>query len=314
MATAIPPLKDSEKIEVGYAKPDGEPPKAAVGAVSSIIVASYNIRYAVGSYLISNGLLRKIGLRGDRKRAKHVARNIQTAASAFTTGQLLPPVDVLALQEADKQTTRTGKHHVARELAEALNLDWIHVPAGLPRGVKPKPRQWWLDFEEPIWLHDPGDTGIGLLSRLPLNNVTRIDLPWHECPWRPRLAMAATVTIGARSLRIINAHVDPHAAVGGQLEQLEALVREADKNSGPSLILGDFNTLSKTKVVQTRSFFESHGYSTPFPSGTVTWRGMGIRLQADWIFYRDLKISRWGVARPLSVSDHWPIWAEVVAA
>src|SRR5258705_704679 len=88
MATAIPPLKDSEKIEVGYA--DGEPRKAVVGAVSSIIVASYNIRYAVGSYLISNGLLRKIGLRGDRKRAKYVAQNIQTAARAFSAGQLLP--------------------------------------------------------------------------------------------------------------------------------------------------------------------------------------------------------------------------------
>jgi len=311
MATAIPPLKDSEKIEVGYARPDGEPSKATVDDVSNIVIASYNIRYAVGSYLISGGLLRKFGLNGRRKRAMQVGSNLQTAARAFTAGQLLPRVDVLALQEADKGTKRTGKHHVARELAEDLKLDWIHVPAGLPRGVKPKTRQWWLDFEEPIDLHDPGDTGIGLLSRLPLSNVTRIDLPWHECPWRPRLAMAATITVGPRSLRIINAHVDPHAAVGGQLEQLEALVQEADKNSGPTLILGDFNTLSKTKVVETRNFFEKHGYSTPFPSGTATWRGMGIRLHADWIFYRDLTISKWGVARPLSVSDHWPIWAEV---
>jgi endonuclease/exonuclease/phosphatase family metal-dependent hydrolase len=311
MATAIPPLKDSEKIEFGYAHADS---KLTNNAASSIIIASYNIRYAVGSYLISNGLLRKIGLRGDRNRASQVGSNIQAASRAFTEGKLLPRVDVLALQEADKQTKRTGMHHVARELAEALNLDWIHVPAGLPRGVKPKPRQWWLDFEEPIDLHDAGDTGIGLLSRFPLSGVTRIDLPWHECPWRPRLAMAATVTVGPRSLRIINAHVDPHAAVSGQLEQLEALVKEADKNSGPTLILGDFNTLSKTKVVETRSFFERHGYATPFPSGTATWRGMGIRLHADWIFYRDLKISRWGVARPLSVSDHWPIWAEVVVA
>jgi len=311
MATAIPPLKDSEKIEVGYARPDGEPSKAAVGAVSTLVVASYNIRYAVGSYLISGGLLRKIGLRGGANRVSQVGSNIQAAARAFTEGKLLPRVDVLALQEADKQTGRSGKHHVARELAETLNLDWVHVPAGLPRGVKPKTRQWWLDFEEPIDLNDPGDTGIGLLSRLPLSDVTRIDLPWRECPWRPRLAMAATVAFGPRNLRLINAHVDPHAAVGGQLEQLESLVVEADKSSGPTMILGDFNTLSKTKVVETRSFFERHGYVTPFPSGTATWRGMGIRLHADWIFYRGLEIKRWGVARPLGVSDHWPIWAEV---
>jgi endonuclease/exonuclease/phosphatase family metal-dependent hydrolase len=306
MATAIPPLKESEKIEFGSVQSSDER-----GDGSTIVVASYNIRYAVGSRLISGGLLRKAGLRGHSKRAEQVARNIQLAARAFADGQLLPRVDVLALQEADRRTKRAGLHHVARELGEELGMNWIHVPAGIPRGVKPQTRQWWLDFEEPIELYDPGDTGIGLLSHLKVSDVTRIDLPWHECPWRPRLAMAATVSVGSNSLRLVNAHVDPHAAVGGQLEQLEALVAEADKNSGPTLILGDFNTLSNQKVVETRTFLESHGYQTPFPSGTPTWRGMGIRLHADWIFQRGVKISQWGVARPLSISDHWPIWAEV---
>jgi endonuclease/exonuclease/phosphatase family metal-dependent hydrolase len=313
MATAIPPLKESEKIELGYAPSSGsESTKKLAGGDSTIVVASYNIRYAVGPTLISGGLLRKLGLPRDGQRVADVAHNIQAAADAFSQGRLLPRVDVLALQEADKQTKRAGRHHVARELAEALQMNWIHVPAGIPRGVKPKVRQWWLDFEEPIELNDAGDTGVSLLSHLPLTNITRIDLPWHECAWRPRLAMAAAVSVGGKRLRIINAHVDPHAAIGGQLEQLEVLVAEADKDSGPTLILGDFNTLSKKKVMETRSFLESHGYSTPFPSGTATWRGMGIRLHADWIFFREVKISKFGVARPLSVSDHWPIWAEVV--
>jgi endonuclease/exonuclease/phosphatase family metal-dependent hydrolase len=309
MATAIPPLKETEKLEFGYSTT--EPATNVPGATPTIVVASYNIRYAVGSHLISGGLLRKLKLRGDGRRAEQVARNIRTASRAFSEGKILPRVDVLALQEADKQTKRAGRHHVARELGEALGMNWVHVPAGIPRGVKPKTRQWWLDFEEPIDLHDTGDTGIGLLSRLKPSDVVRIDLPWHECAWRPRLAMGATVSIGSRDLRIVNAHVDPHAAIGGQLEQLEALVAEADKSSGPTLILGDFNTLSKTKVIETRNFMESAGYQTPFPSGTPTWRGMGIRLHADWIFQRGVKISRWGVARPLSVSDHWPIWAEL---
>jgi endonuclease/exonuclease/phosphatase family metal-dependent hydrolase len=307
MATAIPPLKESEKIEFGAVPPNDEG-----GDARTIVVASYNIRYAVGSRLISGGLLRKLKLRGDVRRAEQVAQNIRTASRAFSEGKLLPRVDVLALQEADKQTKRAGRHHVARELGEALGMNWVHVPAGIPRGIKPKTRQWWLDFEEPIDLHDSGDTGISLLSRLKLSDVTRIDLPWHECAWRPRLAMGATVSIGSRDLRIINAHVDPHAAVGGQLEQLEALGAEADKSGGPTLILGDFNTLSKTKVIETRNFLESAGYQSPFPSGTPTWRGMGIRLHADWIFQRGVEISRWGVARPLSVSDHWPIWAEIM--
>lgn len=311
MATAIPPLKESEKIEVGYAQSGAEASKTHISSSSRLVIASYNIRYARGRFLISGGLLRKAGLGEFGRRDEQVAKHIRTAALAFSQSRLLPKIDVLALQEADKGTKRAGRHHVARELAEALQMNWIHLPAGIPRGQKPETRQWWLDFEEPIELYDPGDTGIGLLSRLPLSEITRIDLPWNECAWRPRLAMAATVSVGASKLRIYNAHVDPHAAVGGQLEQLEVLITQADKETGPTLILGDFNTLSKKKVQETRSFLESHGYSTPFPSGTHTWRGMGIRLHADWMFSRAAKIARWGVARPLGVSDHWPIWAEV---
>lgn len=307
MATAIPPLNDSEKLEFG----DVTGLSSASGTSPKLIVASYNIRYAVGRFLISSGLLRKLGISGNSKRAHQVGENIRQLAEVLQSARLMPSPDVIALQEADKQTTRSGGHHIARELAAALQVSWVHAPAGIPRGQPPVARQWWLDFEEQIGLHDPGDTGVALLSRYPLEEVTRIDLPWHECPWRPRLAMAATIALGNSKLRILNAHVDPHAAVGGQLEQLEVLTAEAKKHSGPTMVVGDFNTLSKRKCAETRAFMEARGFHTPIPTGTATWRGAGIRLHADWLFYRDLKITSWGVARPLNVSDHWPIWAEV---
>src|SRR6476646_3065741 len=188
LATAIPPLTDAEKLEFGP-QVDRHSDEA-----KRLVVASYNIRYARGPYLISGGVRRKLGLMKLQKRPRHVGRLVEDAARVFANGTLLPRVDVLALQEADKRTVRTGGHHVAQELATQLDMNWVHAPAGIPRGIKPAQRQWWLDFEEPINLHDAGDTGVALLSRLPLSNVTRIDLPWHECPWRPRLAMAAPVS------------------------------------------------------------------------------------------------------------------------
>lgn len=307
MATAIPPLTDDEKLEFGEYSNN----RRADSERSSLIVASYNIRYARGPYLIPGGVLRKLGLMSLARRPQHVGNLISVAASAFTKGKLLPAVDVLALQEADKRTIRTGGHHVACELAAQLDMNWAHAPAGIPRGVKPVKRQWWLDFEEPIDLYDEGDTGVALLSRLPLTDVTRIDLPWQECPWRPRLAMGATISAGRRQVRIFNAHVDPHAASGGQLAQLDLITAQAEASTLPTLILGDFNTLSKQKCIETRCFLESRGYTTPFPTGTWTWRGGGLLMHADWIFSRGLKILRWGVAKPLKVSDHWPIWAEI---
>jgi endonuclease/exonuclease/phosphatase family metal-dependent hydrolase len=277
-----------------------------------LVVASYNIRYARGPYLITGGLRRKFGLMSLDSRPKHVAQQIATAAKVFTEGTLLPRVDVLALQEADMRTKRTGGHHVAKELAEQMNVHWAHEPSDLPRGVPPVKREWWLDFEEPIDLHDSGDTGVALLSRLPMTDVTRIDLPWHECRWRPRLAIAATISVESQQVRIFNAHIDPHGPIDGQLAQLEVVAAKAKAATVPTIILGDFNTLSRQKCIETRTFLESQGYTTTFPTGTATWRGGGLRMHADWIFVRGVKIERWGVARPLNVSDHWPVWAEIV--
>jgi endonuclease/exonuclease/phosphatase family metal-dependent hydrolase len=277
----------------------------------SLILASYNIRYAVGSHLIPSGLLRKAGLNLPQPRAGVVARNIERAAKVFSDDVLLPRPDILALQEADKATGRAGHQHVAAKLAHKLGVPYVHVGAGIPRGVPPEQREWWLNFEEQIELHDPGDTGVALLSRMPLSEITRIDLPWHRCMWRPRLAMGATFKVAGQRVRLYNVHVDPHGPLDNQHQQIEALLDNAGQDDGPKVILGDFNTLSKQKAAQVRKLMEANEYSTPFPTGAATWRGAGLRFHADWIFVKGLNVMRWGVVKPLSVSDHWPIWAEV---
>src|SRR5687767_10016178 len=85
---------------------------------------------------------------------------------------------------------------------------------------------------------------------LPMTDLVRLDLPWQECPWRPRLAMAATISAGPHEIRILNAHVDPHAASDGQVAQLEVLAAHAESTTLPTLILGDFNTLSTQKCIE----------------------------------------------------------------
>ena len=278
---------------------------------SSFVLASYNIRYGVGRHLISSGLLRRIGINVPRPRAEAVALNLKTAARIFSDNTFLPQPDILALQEADKETGRAGGQHVAARLAGELGVPYVHVRAGIPRGVAPVQREWWLNFEEQIALHDPGDTGVALLSRMPLRDLERIDLPWHKCAWRPRLAMGATIEFAGQRVRLFNVHVDPHASLNGQYDQLEVVLSHAEKHAGPRVIMGDFNTLSKQKAVEVRRLMESRDYSTPFPTGTPTWRGAGLRFHADWIFVNGLGVRRWGVVKPLNVSDHWPIWAEV---
>src|SRR3954449_3800191 len=100
--------------------------------MDKLVIASFNIRYARGPYLISGGLRRKLGLMSLTGRPEHVAQQISTAARAFTDGKLLPRVDVLALQEADMRTKRTGGHHVTEELAAELGMQWAYEAAGIP--------------------------------------------------------------------------------------------------------------------------------------------------------------------------------------
>ena len=289
-----------------------ETPVVSAPGKSSLILASYNIRYAVGRHLILSGLLRKLGYNFPRKRADAINHNIMTAAQTFSDNRLLPAPDILALQEADKMTARAGHVHVAERVAEEMEMRFVHVGAGLPLGIKPQEREWWLNFEEQIAIDDQGDTGVALLSRVPFEEIERIDLPWHECPWRPRTGMAATVPLNGQRLRLFNVHIDPHGPPDNQHQQTVAALERAQQYAGPAIIMGDFNTLSKQKAADIRALIESHGYETPFPTDIPTWRGAGIvRFHADWIFGRGVKFKRWGVAKPLSVSDHWPIWAEI---
>ena len=277
----------------------------------SLIVASYNIRYAVGSFLITGSIGRRLGLTLPHRRSRLVARHLQKAVHALSESQLLPPADIVALQETDKRTRRAGGHDIAREMAKELQMNYARACLNAPRGEEPKSKQWYLDFEEHIPASDTGDTGIAILSRMPFRDVARVDLPWNECVWRPRLALAATIQNGKHPVHIFNSHIDPHAAIEGQLEQHAAILSRAEELAGPIVLLGDFNTLSKRSCLEMRRLLESRGFVTPFKTGTPTWRAGLIRLHTDWIFVRGARVKRFGVARPLNVSDHWPIWAEL---
>src|ERR1044071_6279430 len=54
-----------------------------------LVVATYNIRYAVGSHLIGGSLLRRAGLGWPSRRPRLVGQNIRKAAKLFSDGAAL---------------------------------------------------------------------------------------------------------------------------------------------------------------------------------------------------------------------------------
>lgn len=278
---------------------------------SRLVVVTYNIRYAVGSHLIGGSVLRRAGLGWPGRRPRLVGSNIRKAAGLFSNGTSLPRADVVALQEADRGTQRAGGRHVARELAAELKMNYVRAHVPTPADVEPQGRKWWLDFEERMLRGEEGDTGVALLSRLPLSDAERIELPWGTCPWRPRLAVAASVPFGGRRLHVYNAHIDTHATVEGQLKQHRAVLALAARTAEPTVLLGDFNTLDDEGRRAARELLEAEGYTTPLPTNTPTWRSGPILHHFDWIFVRGARVLRWGVARVRGISDHWPVWVEI---
>lgn len=284
---------------------------AALPSLKTITVATFNIRYAVGSFLITGSLLRRLGIRRPARRPRLIEHHLSRAADAFSEGIMMPPVDIIALQEADAHTRRAGAHHIAPELAKRLAMHYAFAPMQTPRDVSEATKKWYLDFEEHIAADDEGDTGVALLSRIKPSHVERLNLPWCVCPWRPRLCIHATFKINHTPLHIFNSHIDTHAETDAQLAQHERVLTRAEEFSRrdePTILLGDFNTLTKRSAVEVRRFLESRGYETPFATGTTTWRAGLIRLHTDWIFTRRVRVARSGVLRPLSVSDHFPVW------
>ena len=315
METSAQPYVSDEtlagrEIERGSFAPAGAVP---VGRGTRLCLATFNIRYAVGSYMISGGILRRFRISRPARRPRLVEANIRRAARLFSDRRLMPPADIIALQEADRGTARAGGRHVARALAEELRMHYAYAPFATPPDTPPKPKQWYLDFEERSNLGDEGDTGIALLSRLPAEQVERLELPWQECAWRPRLALHASFRVGARRLHLFNAHIDPHTATAGRLAQHEAILERALRidTDDAVVLLGDYNTLRAGSRQATRQLLEEHGYTTPLPTRTATWRAGLLRLHTDWIFVRNLSVTGWGVARTHGISDHWPVWVEI---
>ena len=112
-------------------------------ARSTLVIASYNIRYAVGSFLITGSIGRHLGLTLPARRPRLVARHLRKAAQALSDGRRLPPADIVALQETDKLTARAGRQDIARQLARELRMHYARAASARPAlEAEPKSNRW----------------------------------------------------------------------------------------------------------------------------------------------------------------------------
>lgn len=164
----------------------------------------------------------------------------------------------------------------------------------------------------------PFGIGLAIFSRTPLRDLRRLDLPSPPVEFEfagekktptDRLLISARTTIAGRELRLINTHLLAFFMLQSSSEvhneQRRLVAAELARDSGPTVLCGDFNVSRHESIV--RQFGEV-GYRT-VQEDQVTWRRRPYVL--DHIFYnaglRVVSHYLW----PTLASDHHALAAEL---
>jgi endonuclease/exonuclease/phosphatase family metal-dependent hydrolase len=168
-------------------------------------------------------------------------------------------VDLLAVQEADRELARSGRIHQPRAIAEALGPDyyWSFAPALVG------------DDFRPLAGPDPGGPGYGnlLLSRVPLEAVEHLRFP-PAGGGEQRTALVGTVRVGSRAVTVACAHLSNKQ--GHNVRQLRQLQEAVAARPAPRLLLGDLNLPSAALLLASRRRWPQAGQGRTFPNSRPT--------------------------------------------
>lgn len=217
-------------------------------------------------------------------------------AAAILADPALSRAGVLLLQEEEAYLDEGSSR--AAQLAERLNLGFVYIPARHKNG---------------------GTHGLALLSAFPLDHIQKMDLPLANNGVQ-RIALAADVHVGDRTLHIIDIHLETRLNPSERVEQLHPAVIDAPD---ATLVAGDFNTNwiawagsipvlanDRDQAPILDSYMDAIGFDTPTKDSGPTEHAFGFEFRLDSIYTRNLDAKFGGVVRT-GPSDHWPMYIDV---
>lgn len=201
-------------------------------------------------------------------------------------------VDVVAIQEVDNRTDRTGKVDQAAELGR---LTGMRAQFG---GAMP---------------YQGGEYGQAILSRHPMDDLEVIRLP-QTVSTEPRIAVAATIRpAGARPFRFVGTHLSAARDDSERELQAKALAEALAKDrSLPTILVGDMNAAPGSQAIANLGVGETWQDTTPddaFTSGAER-----PYRKIDWVLLS--KPAAWKVVdakvpEEPTASDHRPVVVEL---
>ena len=178
-------------------------------------------------------------------------------------------------------------------------------------------RHGWFAYPKPDPRELPFGVGLAILSRTPLRDQTRVELPSPPIPFEfegnnttptDRLLISAKATIHGRDVQLLNTHLLAFFMLGTSSKehplQREMVAREIGTLRGPAVLTGDFNVRNHADLI---TQFAAQGFRTA-EDLAVTWRRQPFVL--DHIFHSNsLRLLNHEVV-PTMTSDHHVVLAD----
>jgi endonuclease/exonuclease/phosphatase family metal-dependent hydrolase len=250
------------------------------------------------------------------KSIRVVSWNIDRGTELSRVGDELSknPADLYLLQEVDCNTKRGANVDEAAELARRLKVNMAYA----------------IEFEELSQEHgSPAYTGQATLTTLPVRKSRILRFKRQSGFWKPRswlpsslplmqrrlgnrIALVTDLEFAGKLLVAYNLHLESRSMGLIQDRQLEEVL--ADMKTYPSdtafILAGDLNSKYLPAIFLHK--LEREGFRSA--TGERIERTHAIAMALDWIFVRGpIHIEEGRVRREFRGSDHYPIYAEIVA-
>lgn len=228
------------------------------------------------------------------------------------------PADLILLQETDVNARRTQYRNVAREIAQALQMNYV----------------FGREFEELTQGNhsSPAYHGQATLSKFPILSSRILTFGRQSGFWRPRwfipqleksqrrlggrMALVSHVTWSEKRLLVYNLHLESRGSDRLRSSQLAEIVTDIQQcGSGlPVVVAGDFNF----ELLRQPAILAVNGarLRSPFYDGnrrpTITRPRLGRARAVDWILVGGpLHYDRPELHDSVVASDHYPLSVSV---
>jgi Metal-dependent hydrolase len=135
--------------------------------------------------------------------------------------------DVVALQEVDNNTVRSGNINEAKMIAEKTGMHYHFFKA--------------ID-------HDGGQYGLAILSRFAIKEPGHIPLP-QVIEAEYRILSYVTITVNKQDILFANTHLDATRGHENRVVQMQAILQKFESEKKPVILCGDLNSVATSEPI-----------------------------------------------------------------